>query len=192
MSLSGELDVALGRIEVLGHRLVLPQGPASEGYHPAAEGVYRENDPLPELVHQFPAMLVAEAGGKQVFRLITVLQGGPGQCRGGRFSCEGPSGGGPSQPEFAYRLIGESPLLPEVGQSHGMSLRSIEQGVRIEPGGKFRNGYHRLPLEAVGRILGALLLLVDLYPVFAGKVLQSLGVGHLLVLHDEPCRIRST
>ena len=66
-----------------------------------------------------------------------------------------------------------------------MSLCSIEQGVRIELGGKFRDGYHRLPLEAVRRVLGALLLLVDLYPVFAGKVLQRLGVGHLLVLHDE-------
>ena len=90
-----------------------------------------------------------------------------------------------SQSEFPDRGVGHAALLTEIGQAHALPF-----GLAVEVIGEVLRspavqGEHRLAVVVASHLLLGHLLLLDLDAVALGHHLQRLGIGDVLVFHQE-------
>ena len=90
-----------------------------------------------------------------------------------------------SESEFLDRGVGHPALLAEVGQSHALSFGFALEVVGEILRGPAVQGEHRLAVVVAAHLLFRHLLLLNLDAVTLGHHLQGLGIGDVLVLHQE-------
>ncbi len=171
------VDGRLGRVDVFRHLLARRHDAASEGHHLARHRVHGEDDAAVVAVEQAAVVrLEAEAGLHEVFPAEPFLRGGARQ---------GVAGGqGEAELELADDVVAEAPLA-EVGHAHGLPFGMAREHVGEIVARPLVEDEEALALRLRPLLLGGELLLLHLYAVAAAQPFQCLGIGHLLVLHDE-------
>ena len=139
--------------------------------------MYGEDDAVAEAVVGL-ACLVADAKARlqQVFLLVALGEAG--------LPLRVVLVGTKSELEFLNYVVAEA-ALTEVGQTHGSPIDGVIH-LLLEPCvGPFVDDEQALALALLGTLLVGLLALLDFDMVFLGQIAQGIGVGELLVLHDE-------
>src|SRR5690606_25612421 len=160
---------------------VVAQDPPPESEHPTAHGMDREHYPALETIECFglaPGLFLDNGQARllQEFQLIALIQGLLGK-------------GSPliqaiPQAELADGGIAETTFL-EIAQPNGLSGGALPKGLGKISLGKLTDQVHALPLVGQLPILKILLGLLHLYIVFPCQVFYGLGVGEMLVFHQE-------
>ncbi len=173
------VDLALGRVLVLGYVLVGAQRAAAEGDHAARDVVHGEDHAVAEAVEERSVALAPERETRGHEKLLLVAR------------CQGvvrhavALGGAESQAELADRGVGHAARLAEVAHPDAHPLALAVEVVGEVGGGPAVEGEHRLAVVVAPLLLGRQLALLYLDAVALGHGLQRLGVGHALVLHEE-------
>ena len=136
----------------------------------------REDYTVVETVHQSSIIVFdAEAGLDQEFLLVA------GSTR--RFRQSPAAERGPSEPVFTYGLILEA-TASEILEGYVPAFIGLKAVLEEFPG-IFRNQHETFMPLPLGDFLRTFLLLDDLDMIFLRKILQSFGIGHVLMLHHE-------
>ena len=136
----------------------------------------REDDTVVETVHQSSVIVFdAEACLDQEFLLVA--------CCTRRFRQSPAAERRPSEPVFTYGLILEA-TASEILEGYVPAFIGLKAVLEEFPG-IFRNQHEAFMPLPLGDFLRTFLLLDDLDMIFLRKILQSFGVGHVLMLHHE-------
>lgn len=168
---------AFGRIEVLGRPVARLQHPPAESDDAAADGVDGKYHPARETV-VITARLALD--GESRFGEELLLVAGTERRHGHRVAL----GRTVPQRELAHRGIRET-ALTEVPHSHAQPFIRIVQHMLEIVGGPTVDDHHAFAVVVPPGLLRSQLLLPHLDAVFLRHILECLGIGHLLVLHDE-------
>ena len=171
--------LALGGVQVLGDLLVRAERAASEGHDAARDVVHGENHPVAEPVVERPVALALQRKPRRDEKLLFVTR------RQGVLRHPVALRGAESESEFLDRGVGHPALLAEVGQSHALSFGLALEVVGEILRGPAVQGEHRLAVVVASHLLLGHLLLLDLDAVALGHHLQRLGIGDVLVFHQE-------
>ena len=179
------IDAGFGRVLVLdGHALGGGiQDTSAKACHLAAYGVPWEHDTSPETVNNRAVLaLDGKSCAHEVLFAIALFQCG---------TAHGVSSfGTETQLELLYDIVAET-TFTEIGKSNGTSVHGVVHLV-LEPFERpFVQDEHALALRLCGTLLGGKFLFLHLYAVFLGQIAKRIGIGQLLVLHDEADGIAS-
>ena len=173
------IDDAFGRILILHlHALgAAVQHSAAEAYHLARDGVDGEDDAVAEAVVGLAGLIAdTEARLQQEVAVVASLQAGLPL----RIVLVGTE----SELELPDEVVAET-ALAEIGQTDGATVQRLVH-LLLEPVvGPLVDGKEALALALLRLFLVGLLAFLDLDVVLLCQVLQRLGIGQLLVLHDE-------
>ena len=173
------VDLAVGRVDILllhSLRGRVELSPA-EAHHLSAHAYPGEDDATGVAVDEVAAVgLVADACLQQELLLVAFLHGGTGQCaRVGQVE---------AQLKLLDDVVAET-ARAEILQADGHAVGMVAQRVLKIAEGPLVDDEHRLALRLLAPLLIGQLTLLYLDMVFVGQPAQRLGIGHLLVLHDE-------
>ncbi len=173
------VDDGVGRVDVL---LVYALGArvehtSAEGYHLAADTYPGEHGTAGEAVYEVAVVAgVAEARLQQKFLLVALAQCFARECLA-VVEAE-------AQTELLYDVVAHA-ALAEVLHTDGAAVHVVLQYVVEVVGGPLVDDEHGLALGVLLLLLVGELALLYLYVVAVGQPAQGVGVGQLLVLHDE-------
>lgn len=169
--------LALGRVDILGDGLLLPERASSEGHDLSREGEHGIYHPAAEAVYD-PAVvgLVAQAGGKYV---VLAVSSPDGTVEEGVFRL-----GGESEMEALYHGIGYA-AIAEIAQTHVASLVGVGHRLLEKAHGEIIHRQHALAGSLGTLLLGSELALLDLDIILARQPSQSLDITELFQLHQE-------
>ena len=173
------VNLRLGRVDVL-HLHALGGGgqhTSAEGHHLAAERVDGEDDAAPESVAQAVVVrLVAEAGLDEEVFLVAFGQGLLGE---GIVAL-----GAVTQLELLDDVVAEA-TAAQVGHADVAPLVRVAQGVAEVVAGKLVDDEEAVAFGLCGLLFGGLFAFLDFDVVLLGQEAQGIGIGQLLVQHDE-------
>ena len=173
------VDFALRRVDIflvhaLGARV---EHTSAEAHHLAAHAYPRKDHTSGVAVDEIAAVVaVADACGKNELVLIALCAG----CVGKGVAVVGVV----AELEFLYDVVAYASGA-EILHAYGHAIGCVAQLVFEIAGSPFVHDEHALALALLLLLLVAQLALMDLDVIFVGKPPQGLGVGHLLMLHDE-------
>ena len=171
--------LAFGGVLVLGHLLVGAQRAASERHDAPRNVVHGEDHAVAEAVVERPVALARQRKARREEELALVA-GRQGILRHPVALCRAEP-----EPELADRGVGQSALLPEVGHPDAHPLGVVAEEIRKVLRGPSVHDEHRLAVVVAPHLLLRQLLLPDLDAIAFGHHLQRLGIGDVLVLHQE-------
>ena len=171
------VDTRLGRIDVFGQFLVAGENTSTECHHLARNGMDGEDDAAMIAVEEATVVcLVAEA---RLFEKLGAVALGDG-CAGHSIAV----GEAIAKLELADNVVAKT-ALAEIGFTHGHAIYMVVKQVDEIVARPFVEHKQALALGGLRFLLVGELALLDFNTILLGQPFESLGIAHLLVLHDE-------
>ena len=175
------IDHTLGRVEILGLILAI-ECPATKCRNPSRNGVNREHNPTTKaVVISTRFALNGEARIHKELLLIARFQGCLCHCV---LIARGAALGAVSKAEAFDCCIGK-PARGEVSTRHTQPLVGVVHLLHKVVCRPRIGNHHTLPIVVAPLLLGGLFALLDSDAILLGHPFEGLGIGQLLVLHNE-------
>ncbi len=171
------IDIALGRVDILGHRLVRAQSAASKSHHLARKRMHWINHTSAETVIDAPVIGAgAQTGSQDILLAVTALYG--------RLIEPVATLERVAQMETLYHLVTDA-AVAEVAQTHIAPLVGIgEIGLEMAQR-KLVDRKHIVAGSLSALLLGRHLALLDFDIILARQITQRLRIAQVLELHEK-------